>query len=426
MKQQKKPLFLLVLCVAVLGAVASASAAVNSRSASVTLKFSVIAEQRAPWDIMVANFQRTHPDVSIETSYVPFAQYGSTLLTQFQAANAPDLLVGPSGAVSPTGTYALGAQGKLLDLTGSPWVKRVLPAGRKYLLVKHHIYGFTAGYTTSGMAYNVDVFKQLGLKPPTTFGGLLNMCKTIRAAGKVPIALGAISSGAGTVSTTSNVMSSFVYAVDPNWTLERIQKKATFAGSPLWKNAINALVELRDANCYNAGAGATSILTAYGLIARGDAAMMIITQGEFTALRAINPSGNFGHMPLPSVKAADTKVQVSGSTTTLMGNKATAHPKEVKAFIDFVARPKQDRLFAKVGLFLSGDDLKKGILPDYLSAMKPYVAAGKVVFNPPAGWPRPDKGMFTPFLTTEISGLFTGQRTSEQILQNLDTLWDKP
>jgi raffinose/stachyose/melibiose transport system substrate-binding protein len=392
----------------------------------VTLKFSVIAEQRVPWDLMVSNFQHAYPNVQIETSYVPFAQYGTTLLTQFQAGSPPDLLVGPSGGVSPTATYALGAQGKLLDLSGSPWIKRVPAAGLKYLLVKHHVYGFTAGYTTSGMAYNVDVFNQLGLKPPTSFGALLNMCKTIRAAGKVPIALGAISSGSGTVSTTSNVMASFVYAVDPNWTLERMQKKTTFASSPLWKEGLNALVTLRDSNCYNAGAGATSILTAYGMIARGDAAMMIITQGEFTALRAVNPTGNFGHMPLPSMKASDTKVQISGSTTALMGTKSTAHPKEVKEFIDFVARPKQDSLFARVGSFLAGDDLRKGILPDYLSAMKPYVTAGKVVFNPPAGWPRADKGMFTPFLTTEISGLFTGQRTPDQILQNMDALWDKP
>jgi hypothetical protein len=34
--------------------------------------------------------------------------------------------------------------------------------------------------------------------------------------------------------------------------------------------------------------------------------------------------------------------------------------------------------------------------------------------------------MFTPVMTTEVIGLFSGQRTPQQILQNMDTLWDKP
>ena len=54
------------------------------------------------------------------------------------------------------------------------------------------------------------------------------------------------------------------------------------------------------------------------------------------------------------------------------------------------------------------------------------VKSGRVIFAPVSGWPRPDKGLFLPSFTSQIPGLFTGQRTPDQILASMDQLWDRP
>jgi raffinose/stachyose/melibiose transport system substrate-binding protein len=415
-------LVLLGLVAAVLVAVSAASA---KPKANVTLKFAMLAETRAPWDVLVANFQRQYPDITIEMSYIPFAQYGSTLLTEYQAGNPPDMMVATAGSVSNYSTWAFASQGKLLDLTGSPWVKRTVPATRGYVTVKHKIYGLPAAVLGSGMVYNVDVFKQLGLTVPKQASDLMTICTKAKAAGKTPFVMGAASLAA-MQAVVSNIAVANVYGIDPAWTVHKLQHKTSFASSPYWRAGFNELVTLRDAGCFNAAPAATTQQVAQGMLARGEAVMEFGTQQEILTLKGINPSASFAITPYPSIKASDTHAQISTSAFILSGNATTSHPKEVKTFIDFMGRPKQNSLFAKVGYAIANDDYNKAILPPEVQNFAPYIKAHKTVVTPVQGWPRPEKGLFNPGLTSQIAGLFTGQRTVDQILTNEDALWDAP
>ena len=355
--------------------------------------------------------------------YTPFAAYPNLLLTEFQAGNPPDLLTTPAGGITIYSTYALGSQGKLLDLTGSPWGKRMVPVTRKYVTVKNRIYGFPAAVVPSGLLYNIDVFKQLGLSVPKDSAALLTLCQKIKAAGKTPIVLYPSSLGS---TVPSNTATAYVYAKDPKWTLHRIQKKTTFASSPLWRAGLDELVTLRDAGCFNSAPAATSQAAAYQSLANGQAAMAFGIQSEIPSLQSINPNVHLAVTPYPSLNANDTTGQLATAQFILSGAKATAHPKEVKEFIDFFGRPKQDALFAKVANAIAPDDFNKAILPASAQDYAPYIKAHKTIFSPQADWPRPDKGLYSPGLTAQIAGLFTGQRTVDQILQNMDALWDSP
>ena len=117
-----------------------------------------------------------YPDIKIEPSYVPAAQFPSVLMTQLQAGTAPDLFTIQAGGASAIALYALGSQGKLLDLSGSRFWSRTPKLVRKYLLVKRRRYAFAAGFQTGGIFYNRDVFSRLGLKVPTTTTELLALC----------------------------------------------------------------------------------------------------------------------------------------------------------------------------------------------------------------------------------------------------------
>jgi ABC-type glycerol-3-phosphate transport system substrate-binding protein len=198
----------------------------------------------------------------------------------------------------------------------------------------------------------------------------------------------------------------------------------TFADSPLWKRAYNAVAEMRDANCFNPAPQATSTPQQYGMLARGEALMMPASSQEIPVVTGMNPSFNGGLFVFPADRAADTLVLSSTGRLTFSVSKETKYPKEARAFLDFLARPKQNTLYAKLNGIVAGDDFRKGILPANVDAGTVQLAkAGKIMAAPTAGWPRPDLGLFSPGLTSQLAGLFTGQRTPDQILQAADVLW---
>jgi raffinose/stachyose/melibiose transport system substrate-binding protein len=347
-------------------------------------------------------------------------------LTQIQAGNAPDLATTTAGSASAFSVYALGSQGKLLDLTkGSPWIKRQPPAIRKYLEIKHHIYSMFTEVTPIGFVYNVDMFKSLGLTQPKTFADLLALCKKVSAAGKVPIALDmAAPTITGPTDMMLNLMDEFIYNKDPDWTLHRIQKKTTFASSPLWQRAFQAIQEMRDAGCFEPEPAAVSASAHYAMVANQQALGMIATSGEMTIVQALNSSIQLNEIPIPSDNARDTVVALGGSQNALVAFASTKYPKEAHEFINFVARPAQLSLKAKVQGDISTFDLTKGEVPATFADMVPLMKAGKFIISQQYGWPAPQKGLWNPGLLSQIPGLFTGQKTAQQILQTEDGLWD--
>lgn len=81
------------------------------------------------------------------------------------------------------------------------------------------------------MVYNKDLFAQLGLTPPTTWGGLLAQCNQIANQGKVPIKFpGADALSMGFVGAA--LSASTVYTTDPDKGAKRAAGKVTFKGTP--------------------------------------------------------------------------------------------------------------------------------------------------------------------------------------------------
>ncbi len=401
-----------------------ASQASAKTKEQVSLTFLVANQVRVGWDIMIANFERVYPNIDVKPEYVDGQVFTPTILSRLQTGTIPDIFLpaGP-GASSPAAVYALGFQGKLLDLTPKNlWWKRVPKPFRKYFTVKQRIYSAPIAYAPQGMMYNSDQFRTLGLKPPSTFSDLLGLCQKIRAAGKIPIAAGFAGLSASAL-FTNIAITSFVYSKDPDWTLKRIQGKVTFAGSPLWRRALQTIVDLRDANCFQPAPAGTTLAQQYALISSGQALMMPSAILEIPAIAAINPSLNMKLFAYPGDTAADTQAEVNTSLTTISISSTTGHPKEARMFVDFVSRPKQSAVFAKAIGSISGPEITAGTVPQTLSDMAPLFKSGKAQFLAVSGWPRPDLGLYVPGLLTQIPGLFTGQRTVDQILQREDEAW---
>jgi raffinose/stachyose/melibiose transport system substrate-binding protein len=421
MGRKKRIYVAIALGVAALTVGLSAASAKPKAQITLTLLGSTGGGQAAT-EIMVKNFERVYPNINIQDTYVDTATEMTLLLTQFQAGNAPDIFPLNPGGGTVIGIWPLATAGRLLDLTGRPWQKRIFPPALSEVSCcgngKGKIYGWPAVLNPFATIYNNDLFKQLGLSVPKKFSDVLAMCRKIVAAGKIPFvqAFGNVADGSivGRPSAAE-----FVYSADPSWNTKRAKGQVTFASSPLWKRAIQSIVDMKDAGCFQPGANGTSRAQKYALFATGQAVMTETVGSEIPNMTAITPSLKVTMFNLPPDDAKNA-VGVAIPSTIWSGNAATAHPKEVRLFIDFLAREKQSSLFAKVAASIAPLDLKKGKLPDYMKQyMGPLFATGKAYGDFESTWPL---GVFEAY-RQGILGLFTGQTTVDSILANMDTVW---
>jgi raffinose/stachyose/melibiose transport system substrate-binding protein len=418
----KQKITFAAVLVAMLALVAGASAKPH---ATVTLRFIWNNSNGQAMNIMLANFERAYPNIHVEATYVDGGTpLQTTILSQLQAGNAADVFQMQPGFYTPLSPWAIAKSGYLLDLTGSPWQKRVLPSAKQWVWYKDKLYAWPMSLGPHGVAYNVDLFKQLGLKIPTTFAEFVSMCPKIAAAGKIPIANGFAGSNVTGIVMYQMFTAEFVYALDKQWDAERIAKKTTFQTSPLWRRAFQAVLDLKNAGCFGSAPQGVTIPAAAQQFARGDAAMSILAWAQMPGVLAINPSLNYSFFNMPADNAKNT-VMSAAVSQTIGGYAKTAHPKEVRTFINFMARPKQSSLWAKVGGGVAPFDAAKGVFPSYAAPSIPAAKAGRLVVSLHK-YLNPTLTLGPSGIANSIVGLFTGQVTVDSALKALDYLWDNP
>ena len=147
------------------------------------------------WEELIAAFEEQEPDITVETTVLPLAEFKNTLSTQLAAGTAPELIFAQASHTPEQITvldeyleqpnpYVEGNE-RWLDVFNADYygpnssVSR--NAANNYEFVPFNLYIF-------GLYYNADVFKDAGAKVPETYGELLTACDDLRDAGYTPLA----------------------------------------------------------------------------------------------------------------------------------------------------------------------------------------------------------------------------------------------
>lgn len=182
-----------------------AAAGLAQERAQVTLA-TVSMNYKEGFEQIAREYEARHPGVRIRVQIMPSNGYETWLRTQIPGggSSAPDLF---------NANYAWGMYEKGLMVNISPYLARRNPyTGRPWIetLNAQFIEKFKVGGDVSfipmdfieiAFYYNQDIFRRLGLQPPTTWEEMLAMAGRIRAAGVIPFAVpgNAESYWAGTV-----------------------------------------------------------------------------------------------------------------------------------------------------------------------------------------------------------------------------------
>lgn len=402
---------LLVACSLVVG---TASA---RPKATVTVKALTSTGERVAWDAIIANYERAHPNVDIQATYVDNNQLGALLVTQLRSGNGPDLIYTQLGAGILNSVLPLARAGYLTDLSGRPWIKRVDPQAMKLLSVNGKPYAWPLNINIPGLVANVPLMKKMGLHQPTSFADLLKECHQATAQGKSFFLFSAVGSGLPAIQAV--IGSEF--AEPTSWYDKREKGQVTFAGSKRWHSAFQHIVAMKNAGCFESHPEALTKAGLFAGFSQGAAPFAIVFAPNIPSMQKLNPDLQAVMMPFPGDSAKSTRMIASWGSAISVSSKSKVKKTAID-IVDFFARQGQSELYAKVNQVISPRDFRLGLLPPALKAFAPLYKKKQFVPNFKTSLINAD--IFSAY-ADGITSVFTGQQTIDQTLKNMDAAWDE-
>jgi raffinose/stachyose/melibiose transport system substrate-binding protein len=419
-RRQKRYRSLLIGCaVFVLMLSVGLTAATAKPHATVTLRFVTTNTVKPAFDVLIANFNRVYPDIHVDATYLASDQFNAQIPVQLAAGNGPDLFTGFPGTGALPSIKLMAQAGYLADLSTSKWAKRVPDTARPDITIGKALYAWPLGQSAYFILYNKTAFADLGLKPTKTFSGLARLCTKIKAAGKIPfVQAGAVGPNNGIAVLT--LAAGTVLASNPNWNAQRASGKVTFAGTTGWHQAVQEIKDLSDGGCFEPAAQGVTVPSATAMFATGKALMWIANSQNIGLVRAANPDLKFGVFAPPAPTAKSQIVMVAYPTNIVV-NAKSSNLADAKTFVDFLARAKQSSLWAKVAGYTAPFDATQGVLSSDLQALVPYFKSKQTRPSPLFSWPNPT--IFAA-LSTNAQGLFTGQKSVDDVVASMDAAYN--
>src|SRR5262249_921294 len=152
-----------------------------------------------------------------------------------------------------------------------------------------------------------------------------------------------------------------------------------FDGSPGWHHALQQLVDMNDAGCFQPGASGTTAPSAVVQFAQGQALMWPSLSGSKGLIDAAKPRFRFAERPLPSgtTPSQTTTYLFIGTSYSVNAHSSPRAQQAAQAFVDFIARTKQAKLYAEATGGLTQDQFLRNRLPHFASDFSSTIAQQK-------------------------------------------------
>ena len=398
-------------------------AAGSVRGDQVTITVAWNSMNQAALQVLIANFERVNPSITVNATFLTNTPLFALETTELAAGNAPDVMYVAPGCGNAVSICVLAKDGYLAPMVHRPWARRSrsLPLVTSVSKLNGALYLFLPAVAPMGMFTNDALFHKLGLTVPQTFAQLLSVCQKAKAANTVAVLF------PGGSATSLNLFLSdlavpAVYAKDKHWTAELKAGTSTFDGTAGWHQALQEFVEMNNSGCFEPGAtGYSSSTLTTAMFAQGQGLMMPTPSNGKGMIDADNSTFAYSFHPFPGSVPGHIQTFLSlGGGLGVNAHASPANEAAAQAFVDFVARPAQDALYAKVGGGVTQYQLLKGELPDFMSSMASILQDQSYVVAPSNSWWNPD---VAGALEQQGEGLLTGQTTIDGVLNAMDAAW---
>jgi raffinose/stachyose/melibiose transport system substrate-binding protein len=389
----------------------------------VTIKLAALSSYKTGFDELIAEFQDANPNVTIEATYYEAGDaYTTTIPTQFAGGNGSDLVFVLGGSARSYAVAPFARQGYLDDLSNESWVNSMYPATKPLYEFEGRVLARDLGMAPLAViSYSKDYFEANGLEVPTTFPALLELCGTISSQGVTPIAWGA-GNPAVNANNLATLAGSTVLADDPDWILKRQSGDVAFAGPDGWRAPVQQLADMIAADCFSPGAAGAAIADMITEFATGRAAMMFTSGILNGQVLDQSPDLNIGLFPPPGQVEADTRVTLQGGGGLAIWT-GSRHGDVARRFLEFISQSDPALTFASASQLIAPGQAAAGQLPGLYGDLKSFFDNGQVLPDVTATWPNTEMNSL---LGDTVQGLFTGQKSVDDVLQDMDAFYERP
>lgn len=304
----------------------------------VTLQFeSWRPEDASVWtDTILPAFTEAHPDIKVEFAPTNATEFDAALESRFQGGTAGDVLTCRSYEINRA-NIKKGYLEPIEDLPGidnfdalalDSWSS---DDGKRYCV--------PAASVMAGFFYNKDIFKELGLKVPTTQDEFIAVLDKVKASKYTPLAYGAADSWILSYMGLDNVGPNYWHGEDGHQSLVDGSMKVT---DPQFVDAFEALDTWKP--YMPDGFASVTYADATQLFALGKAA--IFPSGSWD-INAVTANGlNVGVFGPPVAKAGDQRYLQDHPDMGIGINAASSHKKQAKVFLEWIASSEFQTLYA--------------------------------------------------------------------------------
>jgi raffinose/stachyose/melibiose transport system substrate-binding protein len=341
-------------------------------------------------DRLIADFEKTNPNINVELSYKPGPQYTAALNTALAGGAAPDVIGWIEGDA-----IRVGAKAKQIDpLDGKIPIGKQIPAARAQVVFNGHAWGSPLAAYTVGIFYQRPIFKKYGLTPPTNWPQLLAVTKKLKAEGVTPWSMPAKDM---IIPYFFYIMAASAILGQDGYTgLRRGTRKVT---EPQVVRAAQLMIDLQE--YYNEGFQAVSYAEGKALFAQGRTAMLIGGSADYTGYKQVNPKVDVGVFGFPS-PSGNRHVTTTGMELLYTVNAKSSHKPEATTLVAWLSSRAAQQVVA--------DELARpiavGVVPSAGNRVgREMVLAGKP--DIPVWYSQPETGG-TFGAVTSAGGIFTG------------------
>jgi len=374
------------------------------------------------WQVLIPNFERVYPNITVNVTYAPTSAALDQLeATEFAAGNAPDLVETSPGCGTPISVCTLAKAGYLAPMIKEPWLKRALPSVISATKYGQSLFAFEPAIAPFAVFTNDTLFKQLGLTVPQTFSQLLDVCRKAQADGTAAVILQG-ASGANVAGLIVGLAVAAVYGKDKQWAGELRAGTVSFDGTSGWHQALQEFLDMNDAGCFQPGATGTSATAADIEFAQGQGLMIPLPTNSDGPVVAADPHFSYTAHPFPGgTNPNQTSNYLRfGFSLSVNAHSSAQNQAAAQTFVDFIARPKQDALYAQVVGGLTQYEFLEGEIPAFMSSFAAVFKQREYVNEPDQSWWNANVLLA---LQQSAIGLITGQSSIDGILNAMDAAW---
>src|SRR6476661_716646 len=156
----------------------SGSSSGGAEPQTITFTYAPANAQDNSYEVLAKDYEAAHPGVTVKLNRINAEAVNTTLTTQMQAGNGPDVmaLTAGSGQAATVGQFA--KAGLLLPLTDSSFTTDIPAAEQVGYLYNGKLYGTPSSTAVAGIVYNDDLAKSNGvnLTASSTMDDVLAAC----------------------------------------------------------------------------------------------------------------------------------------------------------------------------------------------------------------------------------------------------------